>query len=559
MDIKSLIQSYSKLLEFKGKEIPLITPNKGYVLSEETQKTLSTPIIDSSNSYLSEAIKELQNIDWIKQGKELYLNGEICPFCQRDTIDDNFIKAIESIFDETYSRKVDQIQQIKLSYDNAIKNHHEEIKSNILSCEVINQDEKDKSLSYVKALETIAEKNIKLLDNKIENPSISIVLEFEKSIEEKLLEDIEQYNNKINEFNDKVKRFNNSEIDIREKMWAAIRDLCSAEFEILSDCERNFQEKYENAASFMQEIKRKEEINTNEINELRNKTSSVDATIDAINSRLKFLGISGFSIDKHAELKDKYIISRDGNNRKQDVYRSLSEGEKTLITFLYFLECCKGKTNENDTDMRDKLIVIDDPISSLSQNYVFDIASMIHHDIIEKGISSKIIILTHNLYFFHELIKLASKKGINFKRDYFLGRINKNEFSTISAIDKKSVQNEYQSLWQVLKDAKEKKINKIIIPNIMRNILEYYFAFVHRTDALEAKLTELTNDENNSHFRAFYRYINRGSHSDAINITDMGDIEPEKYLELLHKIFRMTGDEKHYLTMMGEEEVNVTA
>ncbi|MFP1496963.1 hypothetical protein ACLB1Q_20370 [Escherichia coli] len=34
----------------------------------------------------------------------------------------------------------------------------------------------------------------------------------------------------------------------------------------------------------VQEIKRKEEINTNEINELRNKTSSVDATIDAINS-----------------------------------------------------------------------------------------------------------------------------------------------------------------------------------------------------------------------------------------------------------------------------------
>ncbi|MFP1559147.1 AAA family ATPase [Escherichia coli] len=66
-------------------------------------------------------------------------------------------------------------------------------------------------------------------------------------------------------------------------------------------------------------------------------------------------------MDETAELKDKYIISRDGNNRKQDVYRSLSEGEKTLITFLYFLECCKGKTNENDTDMRDKLIVIDNP------------------------------------------------------------------------------------------------------------------------------------------------------------------------------------------------------
>ncbi|MFP1483817.1 hypothetical protein ACLB1S_19355 [Escherichia coli] len=115
------------------------------------------------------------------------------------------------------------------------------------------------------------------------------MLEFEKSIEEKLLEDIEQYNNKINEFNDKVKRFNNSEIDIREKRCGQQSETYVAQ-EIGSalDCERNFQEKYENAASFMQEIKRKEGINTNEINELRNKTSSVDATIDAINSRLEF-------------------------------------------------------------------------------------------------------------------------------------------------------------------------------------------------------------------------------------------------------------------------------
>ena len=34
----------------------------------------------------------------------------------------------------------------------------------------------------------------------------------------------------------------------------------------------------------------------------------------------------------------------------------------------------------------------------------------------------------------------------------------------------------------------------------------------------------------------------------------MGDISPEKYMEQLKTIFRMTGDEKHYLKMMDEEE-----
>lgn len=93
-----------------------------------------------------------------------------------------------------------------------------------------------------------------------------------------------------------------------------------------------------------------------------------------------------------------YIISRSDKDENDDVYKSLSEGEKTLITFLYFLECCKGKTDKDDEDNRDNLIIIDDPISSLSQNYVYDIASIIHHELI-KNETTKILILTHNLYF----------------------------------------------------------------------------------------------------------------------------------------------------------------
>lgn len=557
VNIESLAQEYSILLKNKDKFTASITPLEKYIISEKDKESLSTPIIDSSNSYLSETIKQLQNLDWVKKGKELYLNGTCCPFCQEDTIKDKFLEAIESIFDDSYSKKVDQIRIIRSSYESATIDNLRKIKKEISSCELITSKEKDITSSHIALLEEIANKNLKLMLDKINNPSISIILESNSDLETKVVDNIAEYNNRIKEINIKVKQFKDSEKSIRYKIWGAIRELCNAEFEAFSKYENDYKIIYEQYQLELNTIKEQGDNNSKKIKELRDQISNIDATIDSINQRLKLLGIYGFSIKKHTESNDKYIISRSENTTDKDVYRSLSEGEKTLITFLYFLECCKGKTDKNDTDMRDVFIVIDDPISSLSQNYVYDIASIIHHEIINNNKAvKKTLILTHNLYFFHELIKLAprSKEDRTFKRDYYLGRVTKNEYSIITEIEKKSIQNEYQSLWQVLKDAKDGRVNKVIIPNIMRNILEYYFAFVHRTDALQTELNKLASDDKNNDFRAFYRYINRGSHSDAVNITDMGDISPEKYMEQLKTIFRMTGDEKHYLKMMDEEE-----
>lgn len=123
----------------------------------------------------------------------------------------------------------------------------------------------------------------------------------------------------------------------------------------------------------MKEIENQGKENAKGIKELREQISNIDETIESINLRLQSLGINGFSVKKHEENKDMYIISRSDKDKNNDVYKSLSEGEKTLITFLYFLECCKGKTDKDDEDNRDNLIIIDDPISSLSQNYVYDI------------------------------------------------------------------------------------------------------------------------------------------------------------------------------------------
>lgn len=558
--LEQLSKEYSELVKHKNKDIPLISALFPFTLSIEDRQLLSTPIIDSSNSYLSETIKRLQNLDWVKKGKELYLKDNTCPFCQENTINSKFLEAIESIFDESYSKKTNQINAIKSAYESATKPTYKKLIQEISACELINEEEKEITTSHIKILDEIASKNIELITTKFNNPSSIIILESNDSIEEKIIECIAAYNEKIKDINTKVAKFKETESTIKNKIWLALRNFCTPELNALAVHYKTFNDNHEKILGEMKEIENQGKENTKSIKELREQISNIDETIDFINLRLKSLGINSFSIKKHDKNKDMYIISRSDKDENNDVYKSLSEGEKTLITFLYFLECCKGKTDKNDEDNRDNLIIIDDPISSLSQNYVYDIASIIHHDLIKKDTTRKMVILTHNLYFFHELIKLSPKsKGDKiFNRDYRLFRITKNEFSAISEIKKDSIQNEYQSLWQILKDAKEEKVNKIIIPNIMRNILEYYFAFVHRTDALQSELTKLAQDENNSDFRAFYRYINRGSHSDSVNITDMGDIDPVKYIKQLKSIFSATGDEKHYLKMMDEidEEID---
>ncbi len=116
------------------------------------------------------------------------------------------------------------------------------------------------------------------------------------------------------------------------------------------------------------------------------------------------------------------------------------------------------------------------------------------------------------------------------------------------------IQNDYQSYWSIFKDSVDGNGQKIILPNVMRNILEYYFAFIHKRDKLSQTLSSLAST--NSDFKPLDRYINRGSHSDAINIHDFKDIDVDRFNEMFRLIFSETGFIEHYNTMMGMEEVH---
>ena len=70
-----------------------------------------------------------------------------------------------------------------------------------------------------------------------------------------------------------------------------------------------------------------------------------------------------------------------------------------LMLILYFLEQCKGLLEPNSPlGLADKIIVIDDPVSSLSHNFVYEIAILIQKEIINKSFK-QVFLFTHNLFF----------------------------------------------------------------------------------------------------------------------------------------------------------------
>jgi wobble nucleotide-excising tRNase len=334
--------------------------------------------------------------------------------------------------------------------------------------------------------------------------------------------------------------------EIDSKFWTAARKKFNDLIESFEDRIQRLTEAVEEKENLIQKLKKEIKKADKIIDKNRSEITNIESSIKEINKKIQNLGVTGFKIVK-AKDGENYKIYRE--DKDDEVFRSLSEGEKTLITFLYFLEYCKGSHGSYaPVNVENRVVVIDDPISSLSHNYVYDIASIIHHQIIKKEFK-QVILLTHNLFFFHELLQQGRE------RNYKLFRLTKKDFSKISDMERDEIKNEYESYWQVIKDVLNAKASKVILPNVMRNILETYFSFIHQKDRLKEALDELESQDEPK-FRPLYRYINRESHAGAINLTDFGEIDSERYISKFREVFDMTRNLEHYQKMIdaGLEE-----
>ena len=110
-----------------------------------------------------------------------------------------------------------------------------------------------------------------------------------------------------------------------------------------------------------------------------------------------YLGHEDFSLEPNKD-KTSYILLR---KSKPATMESLSEGEKTSFALLYFL----FSLGKRDFKIKESVIVIDDPISSLDSIHLHTAFSFIKRRV--EGVK-QIFILTHNLNFAQRVIKWFS-------------------------------------------------------------------------------------------------------------------------------------------------------
>jgi wobble nucleotide-excising tRNase len=249
------------------------------------------------------------------------------------------------------------------------------------------------------------------------------------------------------------------------------------------------------------------------------------------------LGLDDFRIEKHSE--NLYKIVR--GNQDSDTFQTLSEGEKMIISFLYFIELCRGKKSATDVG-RKKIIVIDDPISSLSHIFIFNIGQLIKKEFLFSDTYEQAFVLTHSLYFFYELTDPKHKRR---KERQKLFRMTKNcDGSQIFDMKYEEIQNDYHSYWQIVKDDKQ---SPALIANCMRNIIEYFFGFIEKKDLNNVfQKPELQKNK----YQAFCRYINRESHSLGQNIFDYKEFNYDDFREALGLVFQESGYKEHYEEML---------
>lgn len=505
----------------------------------ENNSIFREQIIGNDNSSVSGLIKKLENQDWVKQGIDNYVNLEDrknCPFCQKETLDSNLVEEIESYFDDSYQKNIKEITSIKASY--------QELKNTLsLESQQRNFFTKEQELKFKNLHDgfvQILDKNISSINNKLNNPSkpVKTLLSIEQI--NKLNDFIAMINTEIESFNIKLDNRNEIIRGLKNEFWQIQRKKYDQTIS-------NYIATQESLKAEQQQIQGQIDVTSKKINKQRqiistnqSKVSNVENTIEKINSHLLDFGISDFKIVLHNKEEKTYKLQRGGDS--ENIFKTLSEGEKTVISFLYFVELCIGE--ETQSEVKDKIVVIDDPISSLSHIYVFNVAELLKEHFIGKNAKfSQCFVLTHNLYFFNELI--TQTKGNSGNRKLF--RISKNENSQISEMGSNEVQNDYQSYWLIIKNQDEN--NKFMVANAMRNIIEYFFGFMEKQQDLNdifQKPGLSTND-----YRAFKRYINRESHSDLTNISDFRDFDLNKFQKAFKKVFEETGYEDHYKQMIS--------
>ena len=200
---------------------------------------------------------------------------------------------------------------------------------------------------------------------------------------------------------------------------------------------------------------------------------------------------------------------------------------------------------------QNKVIVIDDPISSLDSNVLFIVSSLVKNilSLCREGKQSikQVIVSTHNIYFHKEITFLGGRDHWPKTQTAFFIIRKKNQISSIVEYSENQIQSSYEMMWDEIRSPQNGTAKSIF--NTMRRILENYFNITGGMD-YEKCISEFEG-EDRIICKSLISCINEQSHT----ISDdyfmcLADSEVSHYLRIFKEIFEKMNHLSHYNMMM---------
>lgn len=515
---------------------------------------------------IGKLVKVLGIENWVKKGLELVDKNklEICPFCQSHTIDGFFRHQMEDYFSEDYWQHIETLKTLKEQYEGAASIIMMALKD-IQNRKDLGEEaeaalNKELFEAEVEMLKDRLAYNIDFMASKLKEPEITAGFKALTNIENKLNELVDAANEKIAEHNSMVENLVEERKRLKEDVWLYLAMRTEDNIKVGEQIIRKNSRKLNKLAEEEKIVKKEYDQTLEEIKTIEDSLGSVQPTIDRINKLLRQFGFTGFSIQPSMTHKNYYQIEREDGSL---ALNTLSEGEVTFITFLYFMQLVKG-FGTNVLELKPRVVVIDDPISSLDSNVLFVVSTMVRMLIEEvrankneNGGLTQIFVLTHNVYFHKEATFINSRANKRKDTHHWL-LYRQGKTSNVYAYGTENpIKGSYDLLWKVLRDHKNDPggMDNITLQNTLRRIIETYFV-TFGGQKRNALIPENFGDDPDELTIAssFAKWFNEGSHDilDDLYVEHPREMNV-KYLEFFKQMFERSGHGAHYRMMMREE------
>ena len=533
--------------------IPFVLDNIVEQIAEiETAAIWSKVIVGNRDLPIGRLIEVLDNADWVSQGRKHLREDGICPFCQKQTITDELKNQLDAFFSGEYEQDVSLIKQFigqYSSYTDELLSRIKTLRTSLGSYPAAGI-EASKIDSIIELLNGYFSKNKAEMLIKEKEPGRIISLTETAATTSSMKQLVINGNAAVTKHNEMVDNYTSEKDTLVADIWVFLMDENEAliagylnDIETFTKAKKGIQKGIDVCKQQLDDLDGK-------IVEAGKNITSVQPTVDEINRSLKSYGFTNFKIVPSPAQPNAYQIQRmDGTLATN----TLSEGEETFISFLYFLQFAKGSIDVAKVSNR-KVLVLDDPICSLDSTVLYIVSSLVKGLIkdVREGNSDveQIFILTHNVFFHKETAFIDRRTEVC--NDIHFWIISKdNNISTIKAYERNNpIKTSYELLWEELKSNTNASL--ITTQNIMRRILENCFSILGKTKD-DTIVDSLSTIEEKMICRSLLSWINDGSHTipDDLYIDSYTD-SIDRYKQIFKEVFFKMGHEAHYKMMMGE-------